>query len=187
MTRLRPTHASGESTPPDRAAAAHERLSHAEYELAMEFSPFLGERDLVAALHHLTHAWENESGIPTRLELEGLAVPTPADGVILRVADEALRNVSLHSCAERVVVTLCYLTDRVRLDVLDDGRGFDLAFTTMGHGLRALGERIAAFSGSLSIQSVPGHGCLLEASVPTSARGPAAVTAEREGRNRDRH
>lgn len=186
MSMPRPPHSSRAGTPLENSPA-HECLAHAEYELAMEFSPFLGERDLVAALYHLTHTWKNESGVPTRLELEGAAVRTAADAVILRVADEALRNVLLHSCAERVVVTLSYLADRLHLAVLDDGRGFDLAFTTSGRGLRDLGERIAAFSGSLSIQSVPGHGCLLEATVPTSPRAASATAPEREGHLRERH
>lgn len=172
MIILHPTHASHHGSEPlRRAPRPPENLVDAEYRLAMESTPYLGDRDLPTALHHMAHGWENETGVPVRLELEGVTTRTPADAVLLRVTHEALRNIALHSCAERAVLTLSYLPGRVRLAVLDDGRGFDPAVTTPGPGLRDLSERVWESGGSLSIESVPGHGCLLEANVPLATAG----------------
>ncbi|MDO5699680.1 MAG: hypothetical protein Q4G51_17080 [Dermatophilus congolensis] len=173
MSIVRPTPLSHRGDEIPNRAGYRERLADAEYALAIQASPFLGDRDIVAALHHMTQAWENETGVPTRFQIEGTRTRTPADAVLLRVAHAALQNVALHSCAERTIVVLSYLPGHVHLSVLDDGRGFDLAFTKPGPGLRDLSERIHFFGGTLSIESVPGHGCLLEARIPLPRNGPS--------------
>jgi signal transduction histidine kinase len=71
------------------------------------------------------------------------------DDALLRVAQEALTNVSRHATAGHVDLTLSYV-DLVLLDVQDDGVGFDIAATTThgdvsrgGYGLISMRERAA--------------------------------------------
>ncbi|NUR90746.1 MAG: sensor histidine kinase, partial [Nonomuraea sp.] len=98
------------------------------------------------------------SGIPA-------ALPADYDVTLLRIAQGALGNVSRHSGAERAGVTLTYLDDVVMLDVYDDGRGFDSDKAT-GFGLRAMRERANAVGGSLTVESAPGEGTAVVATLP---------------------
>ena len=72
-----------------------------------------------------------------------------------------------------MVVTLSYLEDVVSLDVDDDGVGFLAAEVPAGRlradggfGLIGMRERLTAAGGSLAIESTPGHGTTIAASVP---------------------
>ncbi|HZG92205.1 MAG TPA: ATP-binding protein, partial [Pseudonocardia sp.] len=65
---------------------------------------------------------------------------------------------------------LSYMDDLVVLDVRDDGRGFDpdAVVTTggSGYGLAAMDQRVRRVSGTLAVESAPGEGTALSASVP---------------------
>jgi signal transduction histidine kinase len=72
---------------------------------------------------------------------------------------------------------------QVALDVRDDGRGFDPA-ETKGFGLVAMRQRIEALSGTLQVESEPGAGTAISASLPAeaaeapeTAKAPEAATA----------
>ncbi|MEU4703825.1 sensor histidine kinase [Nonomuraea dietziae] len=100
-------------------------------------------------------------------------MPLPADHdlALLRIAQGALGNVSRHSEAEHAGVTLTFLDDLVVLDIYDDGRGFDPAQTQVGtagtgYGLRAMRDRVTALGGSLTIESTPGEGTAVAATLP---------------------
>ncbi|GAA4216395.1 sensor histidine kinase [Actinocatenispora rupis] len=103
---------------------------------------------------------------------EPAELPTPVEVALLRAAQEALHNVRAHAGAERAVVTLTYLPEVVRLDVVDDGRGFDPAVppaastTGTGLGLAAMRDRLAEVDGTLVVESAPGHGTALGVTVP---------------------
>lgn len=105
---------------------------------------------------------------------------------LLRAAQSALANVRQHSGATRVAVTLSHGHGEARLDVVDDGRGFDplrLPQTPTlegGYGLRAMRERLTQLGGGLEVESEPGEGTALSAHLPLAAaaqspesRGPA--------------
>jgi len=87
----------------------------------------LADAQLPEALAHLAEQWNQTSGIPVRVEVDGSAVPLqPALEVTLfRAAQEALANIAKHSGATQAGVTLSYTHDVVVLDVLDNGSGFD--------------------------------------------------------------
>ncbi len=93
---------------------------------------------------------------------------------LLRVAQGALANVRQHARAGRVVVTLTGADDSVRLDIVDDGRGFDPSHAPEatpdlalgGYGLRASRERLRDLGGGLDVESRPGDGTALTAYLP---------------------
>ena len=94
-------------------------------------------------------------------------------GALLRAAPGALGNVRRHSGASHVGVTVAHVDGEVRLDVVDDGVGFDPAALrdsepTLdgGYGLRALRARLAALGGCLAVESEPGQGTALSVTVP---------------------
>jgi signal transduction histidine kinase len=96
---------------------------------------------------------------------------------LLRTAQEALTNVAKHAKAGRVGLTLSYMADLVTLDVRDDGVGFDpLArrgngAATGGFGLAGMRQRVQRLAGRLEIESEPGGGTAISASVPAIPAG----------------
>ena len=101
-----------------------------------------------------------------------------AEAGLLRATQEALANVAKYAQATRVGVTLSYMEKEVALDVRDDGIGFDpsrrTASTGGGFGLVAMRQRIEALDGTLEIESEPGSGTAISASVPMTAAGAPA-------------
>jgi signal transduction histidine kinase len=97
---------------------------------------------------------------------------------------EAITNVVKHADARTVRMRLAFEARRVRLSVIDDGRGFAVASDFQvygGHwGLLGMRERASQVHGKLSLRSTPGHGTELVLLVPyvvkheSPARGPAS-------------
>lgn len=112
-------------------------------------------------------------------ERENVAVTLHAHGVpeelsyepalcIYRIIQEALRNIAKHSNAENVEISLRGSNSQISLTIGDDGRGFDVesARHTPGIGLASMRERVQTVSGTFRVSSEPGHGTLVEVTVP---------------------
>jgi signal transduction histidine kinase len=80
-----------------------------------------------------------------------------------RIAEEALRNVALHSGAQRVMVSLEAEEERLMLTVSDDGRGCpaENAPSRGGCGLLGMEERALILGGHLEVSSRPGAGTMV--------------------------
>lgn len=135
----------------------------------------LTEAPLPAALGRLLTRFTDQSGVAGELRVDGdpAPIPTAHEVALLRLAQGALANVRSHADAHRVALTLAYLPDATTLDVVDDGRGFDpQAWEAAprggdtGFGLRAMRERLADVGGGLVIESEPGEGVAVSASIP---------------------
>jgi signal transduction histidine kinase len=79
------------------------------------------------------------------------------------VVAEALTNVAKHSSADHVEVTTRIEDRALRVDVRDDGRGGAQAY---GTGLLGLADRLAALDGRLEVESPPGSGTHIAATIP---------------------
>ncbi|MGR6319937.1 sensor histidine kinase [Micromonospora soli] len=139
---------------------------------ALTPAPLAG-RPLTEALGHLVDG-SRRLGLDARVTVDGLPypLPTPVEVALLRVGQEAIANVRAHAAADRVDLTLTFLPGAVSLDVVDNGRGFDpdqpLTSTTgTGLGLATMRRRLAAVGGALVVESAPGQGSAISASVPT--------------------
>lgn len=91
--------------------------------------------------------------------------------VLYRVAQEALVNVARHAHAREVEVRLLKVRGGVRLEIADDGRGFDVdRLMTAGWnqrlGLIGMRERVEMVGGRFSVESAPGTGTTVRAEVP---------------------
>lgn len=86
----------------------------------------------------------------------------------LRISQEAIANVVRHANASRVRVGLVYGSTALSLLVQDDGQGFDRGESgdVDGLGLRRISERALGVGGSVTIDSVPGWGTSVRASLP---------------------
>jgi signal transduction histidine kinase len=105
-------------------------------------------------------------------------LPSETEVTLLRVAQEALTNAGRHAGASAVALTLSYTDGTVSLDVTDDGVGFDAAVPRPdgpgGFGLTAMRERVAGLQGSLDVESGPGQGTTIVATLPAGPPGPDA-------------
>jgi signal transduction histidine kinase len=106
---------------------------------------------------------------------------TAQEFTVLRIVQEALTNVMLHSGSSAVTVYLRSRADTAWLRVEDDGRdaGSPLiespALTGGGSGLRGMRERAEALGGTFSAGALDGRGWLVEATLPRG--GAVAVGA----------
>ncbi len=156
------------------AQTANENLDEARRVVhALAPADLQGSTPLRAALARQLGRLSEQTGLTTDLMIDGepVSLPTPVEVALLRVTQGALSNVRRHSLARHVTVTVTYEPDEVRLDVVDDGHGFNGAMAGprpdgSGFGLRSIRERIAEIGGTVSIESAPGDGTALVATVP---------------------
>ncbi|MFI6676077.1 ATP-binding protein [Kribbella sp. NPDC050469] len=79
---------------------------------------------------------------------------------------EALQNAAKHSSARSIRVELRGDPDRLTAIVGDDGSGIDPRTTASGAGLANMRDRVEAVGGTLTIETAPGRGTIVEARLP---------------------
>ena len=132
---------------------------------------FLG---LKAALAELVPGWGAAHGIRARASLpdEDGAYTRTQGVVLLRCAEEGLRNVAAHARATEVDVILDDDGDQVMLTVRDNGKGLKqqeaVLESTSCHGLRLLRERARFLGGSLQLGAGETGGAVLRMTLPKS-------------------
>lgn len=135
----------------------------------------LEEGALAGALRRMLARLAEETGLETEFRVDdGLpALPTTVEVALLRTAQSALANVRQHAHATRVVVNLADAGDSVRLDIGDDGCGFDASEWDSnpggaggGYGLHSMRARLRELGGGLDVESAVGEGTALSAHVP---------------------
>ena len=141
--------------------------------LAVHLGPgVLEDLGLRAAIEWLVDRVRLETGLRVDLTLEGNCedVFSEVGVAVFRVAQEALTNVVRHAQARSVSVRLTSHADMLELEIQDDGRGFALeeARSRPGSsiGLFGMSERIALVDGHIEIDSKPGRGTTVRATVP---------------------
>lgn len=142
----------------------------------------LDELGLVGALEHDLMGWRQR--LPeTRFTLSIGAIPQDIDEsvaiALYRVAQEGLTNVVRHADARHVTVELDFVPQSavLCLTLQDDGRGVDIKEIRRGLGLLGMRERIEALGGIFCIETQPGGGFRLNASVPPDGSGRYGVSA----------
>ncbi len=121
------------------------------------------EVDMIRRLHGVDVRSELEDGGHGAVETDGRAPAETDDRAadVLRIAQEALHNAVRHSQARHVTVRLRHGDRALRLEIVDDGVGFDPADPELrSHhlGLTSMEERARELGGSLELRSVPGSG-----------------------------
>lgn len=141
-----------------------------------------GEVSLEEALRVIAHDAERLSGATGT----PLAVTVAVDGrppahlpeavvtALCRGVQASLANVVQHARASRCAVNLGWFEDRVVVDVVDDGQGFDpRAVDGRAHfGLQGLRARMADVGGSLALDAEPGRGTTVALTVPLAPEEP---------------
>lgn len=107
------------------------------------------------------------------VEGEHRSLPIELGEQLLRIGTEAIANAARHSCAEQIQVRLRYGADSVRLQVCDNGSGFNLdsAAAIPSHfGLRTMRERAEQIRASIVIASELTHGTSVLVTAPDPVR-----------------
>jgi len=146
------------------AERALDECRHAIASLTRSGDEPLGEALTLTAVET---AGREGAEVETAIEAD-VAVPATTQEALLRVTREAIINAVRHGRAGTVQVAL-HGSPRLRLEVIDDGSGFDVAqaMSAPGRmGLRGMESRILALGGSLEIHSEPGRGTRVEVMLP---------------------
>ncbi|WP_367129007.1 sensor histidine kinase [Saccharothrix sp. HUAS TT1] len=147
---------------------ARENLVEARRSVHALRPPALDGANLPDALAEVAAGWTDHTGVAASISTTGTAraLHPEVEVTLLRAAQEALSNVAKHARASRVGLTLSYMEDVVTLDVRDDGAGFDPELRTDGFGLVGMRQRVSRLAGELVVESEPGGGTAVSASVP---------------------
>jgi signal transduction histidine kinase len=110
-------------------------------------------------LDQLLTAVRGRKQIEVTLQFEGEPVlPAEVHVAIYRIAQEAVNNISKHSCATKITVTGRGRKDYIELLIQDNGRGFAPNSPKAGLGLQMMRERADAIDAKLNIESSEGSG-----------------------------
>lgn len=141
-----------------------------------ELAPPSLDSGLGSALARLAEGWSAREGVAVTVDVSPeVALPMDAQTALLRIAQGALANVAQHARATRVGIRLDAADGRARLEITDDGGGFDpsdaagAASATDSFGLRAMRERADQLDGRLDVESAPGDGTTITVTVPAGA------------------
>jgi two-component system sensor histidine kinase UhpB len=132
-------------------------------------------RHLRDFLSEQVEKFQRETGIEAAFSAEGAPVRLTGRACreLIRILQELLFNVRRHSGAEHVEVRLRSNDGTCKLQVADNGRGFDFAgrldlaaLQAMRKGPRVVQERVRTLGGHLEIESQPGTGARIEITLP---------------------
>ena len=118
--------------------------------------PILEQEGLVAALRARLESVESRSGLKTQFQLQELnRLPEKVEAGLYGISNEALNNILKHAHATVIKVALKKETNKIVLDIQDNGIGFDMASTESqsGMGLSGMKDRAEQFGGKLHITS----------------------------------
>ncbi|MFF2495914.1 sensor histidine kinase [Agromyces sp. NPDC058064] len=154
---------------------ARESLAEARRSVHAIAPPELESARLPDAIAVVATEWARRHEIAVELTTTGEVRPLhpEVEVTLLRVAQAALANAGEHAAPSRVGLTLSYMDDVVTLDVRDDGAGFDATRSggeaDRGFGLTSMRQRVAGVGGAFEIESEPGAGTAISASVPIAS------------------
>jgi len=158
----------------DRIATLREMVAEALEEvrtLSHTIHPrVLDDLGLAAALSWLARQTREQEGLDAEAFADdGAPIPRLSATVLYRVAQESIRNAARHAKARRIELWLRRTATTATLEVVDDGRGFDVRRAEErrpGMGLFSMRERVGLANGTLSVESAPGRGTRVVATVP---------------------
>ncbi|HEY7510679.1 MAG TPA: PAS domain S-box protein, partial [Vicinamibacteria bacterium] len=122
--------------------------------------PMLDDLGLVPALLWLVQHYSTQTGIEVVFCHHGLdgRLRAELETAAFRIVQEALTNVARHAAVKRAAVAVHAQGDSVRLEVRDEGRGFDVGSALGSAGLAGMRERARLVGGRLSVLSEVGGG-----------------------------
>lgn len=162
-----------------RAAASFEEAIESLEQLITELRPAaLDELGAEAAIEALAAKVSETTGLAVDVDIDlafeasrEVTRPTPElETAIYRIVQEGLNNVIKHAEAQHVAVSVKENGERIELAVIDDGKGIPEGAGRERFGLRGMTERVELVGGELEIDSDPGAGTTIRATLPVARR-----------------
>ena len=149
----------------------------------------LDDLGLAAALRWYVSQYQTrypDTHVQLKIEKQPGRLPPEHEIILFRVVQEALTNVERHAHATQVTLNLTRTPSSVRVEIVDNGAGFDSKQPPRhepgsGLGLPGMRERVALVNGQLEIDSAPGKGTRILVDLPLPempARSEAAPIVE---------
>ena len=145
--------------------------------LLFDLRPVILEtRGLVPALQQYVERQREMDDLTYSLEIDGFAgrLTAQAERAIFGIVQEAVGNVRKHAAAENIWVSVEERNGELRVEIRDDGVGFDVEQINAGYdqrgslGLLNMRERAESIGGTLTLQSAPGAGSTITLAAPLS-------------------
>jgi signal transduction histidine kinase len=127
--------------------------------------PVLSDRGLVAAIRARTDRLPAAVMLHAPPELTGRRFGADVEGATYFVVCEALTNVIKHAGADAIDVEVSTPAGHLRVEIRDDGAGFDRA-NGGGRGVLGMRDRVEALGGRLPVESTCGSGTRVRADLP---------------------
>jgi signal transduction histidine kinase len=146
------------------------------HRFARELRPtLLDDLGLIPALHSFMKGVTKRTGMRIRFTaFAGVEQLNSAKRTILyRVAQSALANVAQHAQASRVNVSIQKVGKAVRMEIKDNGKGFEVERVLFAKrhkrlGLLGMRERVEMVGGTFAVESTPGKGTSIRALIPVN-------------------
>jgi signal transduction histidine kinase len=128
--------------------------------------PILDESGIVPAIEYLLHE-QSHPAVEFTHDVQDDRLSPPVEGALFRVCQEAVTNARKYSQANLIQVSLVQDRYRIRLEIRDDGVGFDPS-TVRGKkfGLQGIRERARLLGGRVKIESSANAGTLVAVDLP---------------------
>jgi len=158
-----------------------EQSIHQTQELTFELCPpILYELSFESALEWLTERLERQHGISFAFESdkEPKRLTMEMKVVLFQYVREILMNAIKHAEARHISVAIAREESRIKIDIVDDGIGFDTTTDTRktksggGFGIFNVRERLSHLGGTLSISSTQNHGTRVVIVAPMNEETP---------------
>ncbi len=135
-----------------------------------ELRPARFSGEVAESLAGIAHEFRVNSLIDTTIDVAQTLPPLTAEGgsALFHIAKEALNNIRKHAQATSVGITLHAVDGVVRLEIADNGAGFDPSVTRaeQHNGLRNMASRARAAGGTLNVESTPRTGTRIRVEIP---------------------
>lgn len=153
----------------DEMRSLVDRTINVVRQVASNLRPAVLDHGLAPAIEWLAADFSRRGSIRCRLDASGtFELPELQSTAVFRVVQESLTNVTRHSQAREVVISMQCSGQQLQVVVRDDGVGFDTIVVGKGRGFGLFGmrERLLALGGRLRIASAPGQGTAVTITLP---------------------
>ena len=126
----------------------------------------LQEQSLEQAIASLAENVQRSTGVAPICQIRLSYVPVEISTAIYRIVQESFTNICKYAQATEIKLEITTTKNSLQVTISDNGIGFDLTQNTTGFGLQSMRDRTLALGGYFNINSAPGSGCKITATIP---------------------
>jgi|GEM_PF-7095290 len=126
--------------------------------------------NLIELLNEIANTYKliNEFHVSLDLDEKVNSLPNELKVSLFRIVQEQINNITKHANASDVWMNI-RINGKLKLEIKDNGKGFDLSQKRLGIGLQNIKKRAEAYGGIVEVESEPGKGFLLKVDIPIEA------------------